>query len=88
MEAKQGSSGLHRRLVYVVFTSDGVAKLVYRGTEGLVEVYIDIKARVFGTTTYRAVAITSVIEDKNGQTDGITSTSHIRCANQGLLERH
>ncbi len=61
--------------VYVVFTSDGVAKLVYRGTEGLVEVYIDIKARVFGTTTYRAVAITSVTEDKNGQTDGITSTS-------------
>ncbi len=61
--------------VYVVFCSDGIAKLVYRGTEGLVLVSIDIKARIFGTTNYRSVAITNVTEDVNGNSDGITSTS-------------
>lgn len=61
--------------VYVVFCSDGVAKLVYRGTAGLVLVSIDIKARVFGTSNYRAVAITGVTTDADGLADGVTSTS-------------
>jgi len=61
--------------VYVVFTSDGIAKLVYRGTEGLTEVTLDIKARIFGTTSYRAVLISDVTPDKNGDANGTTSTS-------------
>ena len=59
--------------VYVVFTSDGKAKLVYRGTTGLQVFTIDIKARIFNTTSYRSVAITGVTIDIDGNSDGTTS---------------
>lgn len=59
--------------VYVVFCSDGVAKLVYRGTAALQVFTLDIKARVYGTTNYRAVAITNVTPDLDGNANGTTS---------------
>lgn len=68
--------------VYVVFCSDGVAKLVYRGT-GTVQVFtLDIKSRVYGTTNYRAVAITDVTPDLDGNANGVTSAS-----SSGVLTR-
>lgn len=68
--------------VYVVFCSDGVAKLVYRGTGTLVEYTIDIKARLYGTTDYRAVAITGVTIDLDGNANGFTTAS-----SSGVLSR-
>lgn len=59
--------------VYIVFTSDGKAKLVYRGSTGLQIVIIELKARVLDTTTYRSVAITDVTEDVDTNTNGTTS---------------
>lgn len=59
--------------VYIVFTSDGKAKLVYRGSTGLQIVTIELKARVLDTTTYRSVAITDVTEDVDTNTNGTTS---------------
>ena len=61
--------------VYVVFCSDGVAKLVYRGTGEMQVLAIDIKARLHGTTSYRAVTITGVTTDLDGNGNGTTSTS-------------
>lgn len=59
--------------VYIVFTSDGKAKLVYRGLTALQTFTIDIKARVFGTTDYRSIALTNVTEDLDGLSNGTTS---------------
>lgn len=61
--------------VYVVFCSDGVAKLVYRGTGTLAEYTIDIKARLYGTTDYRAIAITGVTIDLDVNANGLTTAS-------------
>lgn len=61
--------------VYVVFTSDGVAKLVYRGLGEPVIYTIDIKARIRGTTDYRSVTISDVTVDLDGLSNGITSVS-------------
>jgi hypothetical protein len=68
--------------VYVVFCSDGVAKLVYRGTAALQVFTLDIKARVYGTTNYRAVAITNVTPDLDGNANGTTSST-----SSGVLTR-
>lgn len=61
--------------VYVVFCSGGVAKLVYRGTGEMQVLAIDIKARLYGTTSYRAVTMTGVTTDLDGNGNGTTSTS-------------
>lgn len=60
--------------VYVVFTHDGVAKLVYRGEAELQVYSIGIKARVHGTNSYRSVSITGVTPDLDGNANGATST--------------
>jgi len=72
--------------VYVVFCSDGVVKLVYRGAGELAIFAIDVKARKKGTNTYYALSITGVTPDRNGNANGMTSTSVFESLTRVYLE--
>lgn len=72
--------------VYVVFCSDGVVKLVYRGIGELQVISIDIKARLHDTNTYYSVAVTAVTPDMNGKSSGVTSESPFESITRVYLE--
>jgi len=59
--------------VYVVFYADETVKMVYRGTVSDTVCSILMKARIYATTTYKAVTITGITVDVDGApTSGTT----------------
>lgn len=62
--------------VYIVFYDDGDCKMVYRGETSGTPYTLGVKARLFGTSTYIAIGVTSITVDIDGEATSDTTATN------------